>query len=247
MNAHGPTRRRAAGLWAAALVAALALVPIASAQQLTGGIYGKVVDEQGGALPGVTVTLSGIGAPKIQTSDARGEFRFPSLDPGVYTLTYDLQSFTKVTNNDVKVSVGQNTNTTATLKISSVEATVVVEGAPALLDTRQVETGAVVDQTQLAADPDGARSLGHPRNRPGRPARPRQRRRQRERPAVDVRRQGQPTPPRTPGTWTASPSRTWAPWAPRPTTTTSIRSRRCRPRPAAATSPRPRRASSSTS
>src|SRR5262245_3362507 len=153
MNAHGPTRRCSAGWWAAALIAALALVPIASAQQLTGNIYGKVVDEQGGALPGVTVTLSGIGAPKIATSDARGEFRFPSLDPGVYTVTCELQSFTKVTNNDVKVSVGQNTSTTSTMKISSVEATVIVEGAPALLDTRQVETGAVVDQTQLTQIP----------------------------------------------------------------------------------------------
>jgi Carboxypeptidase regulatory-like domain len=153
MNANRPTRRRAAGLWVAALVAALCLAPLASAQQLTGNIYGKVVDEQGGALPGVTVTLTGIGAPKTQTSDARGEFRFPNLAPGVYTLVYELQSFSKVTHNDVKVSVGQNTETTATLKISSVEATVVVEGAPALLDTRKVQTGAVVDSTELAQIP----------------------------------------------------------------------------------------------
>jgi hypothetical protein len=136
-----------------ALAAALALVPLASAQQLTGNIYGSVVDEQGGRLPGVTVTLSGVGAAKTQTTDARGEFRFPNLPPGVYTLVYELQSFSKVTNSDVKVSVGQNTETNARLKISSVESTVIVEGAPALLDTRQVQTGAVVDSTELAQIP----------------------------------------------------------------------------------------------
>ncbi|HTY43277.1 MAG TPA: TonB-dependent receptor [Thermoanaerobaculia bacterium] len=153
MNCHRPTRRKAAWIWAAALAIALGLAPHVSAQQLTGNIFGRVVDEQGGKLPGVTVTLSGIGAARTQTTDARGEFRFPNLAPGVYTLTYELQSFTKVTNSDVKVSVGQNTETNATLKISSVEATVVVEGAPALLDTRQVQTGAVVDQTELTQIP----------------------------------------------------------------------------------------------
>ena len=153
MNPQSSTRRGAASRWAAVLLGLLAFVPLASAQNLTGNIYGTVVDEQGGRLPGVTVTLTGIGAAKAQTTDARGEFRFPNLSPGVYTLVYELQSFAKVTNNDVKVSVGQNTETTATLKISSIESTVIVEGAPALLDTRKVETGAVVDSTELAQIP----------------------------------------------------------------------------------------------
>ena len=154
----GDSRRRrafAGGALAAALTVAalLALAPAAAAQQLTGNVYGYVTDEQGGRLPGVTVTLSGVGAPKIQTSDARGEYRFPNLDPGEYTLIYELQGFTKVTKPDVQVSVGQNTNTTASLKISNVEANVTVQGEPSLLDTRKVENGAVVDQEQLKSIP----------------------------------------------------------------------------------------------
>ncbi|HWZ86143.1 MAG TPA: carboxypeptidase regulatory-like domain-containing protein [Thermoanaerobaculia bacterium] len=152
MNRHRLARRPTRWRWGAVLAALFALVPLASAQQVTGNIYGHVVDEQGARLPGVTVTLSGIGAAKTQTTDSRGEFRFPNLSPGVYTLVYELQSFTKVTNNDVKVSVGQNTETTAQLKISNVETTVVVESS-ALLDTRKVETGAVVDSTELAQIP----------------------------------------------------------------------------------------------
>ncbi len=60
------------------------------AQQLTGNIFGFVTDEQGGRLPGVTVTLSGIGAPKTQTTDARGEYRFLNLSSGNYTMSYEL-------------------------------------------------------------------------------------------------------------------------------------------------------------
>jgi hypothetical protein len=153
MNRHTPGRRSVPWTWVAVLVTALALAPIASAQQLTGNIYGYVADEQGARLPGVTVTLSGIGAARSQTSDAKGEYRFPNLSPGVYTLKYELQGFSFVTKTDVKVSVGQNTETSATLKISSIEATVTVTGEPALLDTRQVQTGAVVDQTELQSIP----------------------------------------------------------------------------------------------
>src|ERR1700730_4453048 len=96
------------------------------AQSLTGNIFGYVTDEQGGRLPGVTVTISGIGAPKTQTTDARGEYRFLNLSSGNYTMSYELQGFSKVPKSDVRVAVGTNTETTASLKLSSVEAAVTV-------------------------------------------------------------------------------------------------------------------------
>lgn len=151
----GDSKKRRTPAWAAAaaLAALLAFAPGTAAQQLTGNVFGYVTDEQGGRLPGVTVTLSGVGAPKAQTSDSRGEYRFLNLDPGSYTLLYELQGFTRVTKPDVQVSVGQNTNTSAALQISSVEANVTVKGEPSLLDTRKVENGAVIDQEQLKAIP----------------------------------------------------------------------------------------------
>ena len=157
MSSNTNRTRGRAWAWAplqiAALLVLLCLAPALSAQQLVGNVFGYVTDEQGGRLPGVTVTLTGVGAPKTQTTDSRGEYRFLNLDPGTYTLAYELQGFTKVTKPDVQVSVGQNTNTSAALKISSVEATVTVKGEPSLLDTRKVENGAVVDQEQLKSIP----------------------------------------------------------------------------------------------
>ena len=158
MNALERTWRRSAlrtlaAAAAALVVAALALAPVATAQQLTGNVYGNVADEQGGRLPGVTVTLAGPGAPKTQTSDARGEYRFLNLSPGEYTLTYELQGFAKVTKPNVQVSVGQNTETSTELKLTSVETAVTITGSQPLLDTRQVQTGAVVDQEQLKQIP----------------------------------------------------------------------------------------------
>lgn len=141
---------------AAIAIAALAFLTLGGAliaQQLTGNIYGYLTDEQGGRLPGVTVTLSGIGAPQTQTTDARGEYRFLNLSPGNYKLSYELAGFSKIAKSDVQVSVGKNTETTGLMKLSSVEATVTVRGEAAVLDTRKVTTGAVVSQVELKEIP----------------------------------------------------------------------------------------------
>jgi hypothetical protein len=51
-----------------------------------GELVGKVTDDQGGVLPGVTVTLSGpaaMGTPTATTS-ASGLYRFPAVNSGTY-------------------------------------------------------------------------------------------------------------------------------------------------------------------
>jgi len=59
---------------AAALVVALISVN-AFAQMQSGNIFGHVQAKDGSMLPGVTVTLSGIGAPQTFVTDATGAFR----------------------------------------------------------------------------------------------------------------------------------------------------------------------------
>ena len=64
----------------------------AFAQLQTGNLYGTVTDNQGEALPGVTVTLAGKGAPQVQVTNADGQYRFLSLSPGRYELTAELEA-----------------------------------------------------------------------------------------------------------------------------------------------------------
>ncbi|PYR54664.1 MAG: hypothetical protein DMF91_26230, partial [Acidobacteria bacterium] len=71
---------------------------IAGAQIASGNIYGTVVDEQGGVLPGADVTLLSTsigGAPRTTVTDSQGQFRFLNLDAGTYKLTISLPSFSK--------------------------------------------------------------------------------------------------------------------------------------------------------
>src|SRR4030095_2312185 len=98
-------RRVIAGL----CVALLGLSGFAYAQRTTGSIVGTVTDESGAVLPGVTVTLSGpgvAGTPATVTGDG-GAYRFPSLPPGEYQLTFALSGFSIVSREQIVVPLGR--------------------------------------------------------------------------------------------------------------------------------------------
>jgi hypothetical protein len=119
----------------------------------TGAIFGKVVDEQGGVLPGVAVIVKGPGAPVTVYTDARGEFRVTNIDAGNYTLTVSLQGFSTVDRENVVVQLGKNTELTIPMKLSAVAATVTVSGEAPLLETKRVATGAQISQQELSSIP----------------------------------------------------------------------------------------------
>src|SRR5437016_1558330 len=80
----------------------------AFAQFQTGNIYGRVQAKDGSALPGVTVTLTGVGAPQSAITDAQGNFRFANLSPGTYGLKADLAGVGTTARTGIGVRVGAN-------------------------------------------------------------------------------------------------------------------------------------------
>ena len=66
------TTRRSFELATSMVLLAFVLSAPAMAQQY-GHLRGTVTDEQGTALPGVSVTLVGMGAPRVMVTDGRGE------------------------------------------------------------------------------------------------------------------------------------------------------------------------------
>jgi hypothetical protein len=90
----------------------------ASAQLQSGNLYGTVVDEQGAALRGVTVTLSGYGDPQVQVTNLEGQFRFLGLAPGSYSLKAELDGYSTVENPNIVINVGRNTSIELTLSAS---------------------------------------------------------------------------------------------------------------------------------
>ena len=122
------------------------------AQFQTGNLYGKVQAKDGSVLPGVTVTLTGVGAPRTEVSDAQGSFRFLNLDPGTYTLKAELAGYGTSTRAGVGVRVGSNADVTMTLNPSVSESITVTAEAP-LLDVRKSGSGINVTKVEMEKIP----------------------------------------------------------------------------------------------
>jgi carboxypeptidase family protein len=136
-----------------AVAALLLLVGVPGFAQLqSGNLFGTIVDDQGAALPGVTVTLSGQGAPAVQVTDAQGKFRFLNLSPGSYKLESQLEGFSSVEYPNIIINVGRNTEIEVTMN-SAVEDVITVTAESPLLDERRISTGATVNQTELEKIP----------------------------------------------------------------------------------------------
>ena len=80
----------------------------ASAQTGLGGLRGVIVDAQGGALPGVTVTATApeMLGPQTGVTNESGEYRLINLPPGTFTLTAELTGFRDVRREGILIRTG---------------------------------------------------------------------------------------------------------------------------------------------
>ena len=154
-----PVRRQVIVL----LAVACALWPaLAVAQGLTGALIGSVRDAQGSVLPGALVRVSSpalIGGPVTVTTNEKGQLRFPGLPPGSYVLDIELQGFTTLHEEDIRIGAGATIERTATLKVAGIEQSVVVEGAGSRLDARDPGFGTRFGQEDLRAIPTRRSSM----------------------------------------------------------------------------------------
>src|SRR5207253_3158038 len=135
------------------VVLCTALIAVSAfAQFQTGNIYGKVQAKDGSVLPGVTVTLTGVGAPQTTITDAQGNFRFVNLSPGTYSIKAELAGFGTASRSGVGVRVGANADVTMMLNPSVTESITVTGEAP-LLDVRKAGTAINVTKVELEKIP----------------------------------------------------------------------------------------------
>lgn len=105
----------------------------------TSGLEGKVTDESGAVLPGVTVTISSpaLQAPQVEAvTDENGRFRFTALPRGMYTVTFVLSGFQKLTRPDVSLDAGFIASLDMRMAVGQIEESVTVTGASPVIDVR---------------------------------------------------------------------------------------------------------------
>ena len=121
---------------ALALCALVLLNSPAFAQQTTGNISGRITDDQGAAVPGVTVTARNpeTGFVRTSVSDGEGIYRLTALPVGTYDINAELQGFSKVDSKGIVLNVGQTLDIPVTLKVAALAEAVEVRGETPMIE-----------------------------------------------------------------------------------------------------------------
>jgi Ca-activated chloride channel family protein len=128
--------------------------------QETGEVEARVVDEQGVALPGVTVTLvdkTGA-ATRVQTTNAEGRVRFPGLDPGRWRVRFELEGFGRVEYPATEVRSNRATALEVTLPVAAEEVISVTSGS-SLLDERKPVEDSTAEFEEIRPTPEPLKIL----------------------------------------------------------------------------------------
>lgn len=133
----------------------LALTTPAGAQDFRGAIEGRVVDDSGGLLPGVTVTVTqpATGIRSVTVTNAEGHYLMPLLPPGIYRVSAELSGFRRVERDNVQVRVEDRVTVNITLAVGNMAETITVTANTPVLEAGTGSAGQVIDEKRIELMP----------------------------------------------------------------------------------------------
>ena len=125
----------------------------------TGQIEGMITDQQGGALPGVTVGArnTGTGLERTVVSEGNGLYRLNLLPLGTYELTAQLQGFATLKREGLVMRVGETLTQPLTMRVASVQETVTVTSEAPLVEVTRSQQAASINETAINSLPISGR------------------------------------------------------------------------------------------
>lgn len=128
----------------------LGLTWIAQAQS-TATLQGTVTDPSGNAVPSakVTATSQGTGVQSTTNTDGAGNYLFPSVPIGLYTLEVAASGFQTIVMKDLKLDVATTVTKNVQLALGQMTQTVEVTGGAPLVDTTGTSLGQVIDDKSV--------------------------------------------------------------------------------------------------
>src|SRR5579859_8045768 len=147
--------------WSAVCLVVLSLVvpALVVGQGTTGRILGRVADPSGAVLGNVKVTATNdaTGVNRDTTSNENGDYVFPDLPVGTYSLTFDLAGFKKIVRHSISLDVNQVITLNIPMQLGAAQETVDVTSEAPLVDTTSTQLGAVMNEQQVANLPLNSR------------------------------------------------------------------------------------------
>jgi hypothetical protein len=137
--AQTSTRVQSGHLWSVDGTVSSDMAAVGPASQVmaaegSAAIYGKVMDDRGSALPGVTVTISN---RLTAVSSAQGTFFFRGLPAGTYGLKAELEGFSVIDYPGLRLATGQTVQLEVQM-VAAVEDVITVTAESPMLDERKL-------------------------------------------------------------------------------------------------------------
>jgi hypothetical protein len=128
--------------------------------QATAQMSGSVADASGAVLPGVEVTAmqTSTGLSRSTVTNETGYYVLPNLPLGPYTLEVSLPGFRKFVRTGIVLQVGSNPTINVVLEVGQVTETVEVQADAALVETRTVSVGQVMETARIMELPLNGRN-----------------------------------------------------------------------------------------
>lgn len=146
----------AIGVAGLAILATIAEPARAAQMRTDASIIGRVSDDSGAVLPGVTVTVTSpqLQVPSVSTvTDAGGEYRLTPLPIGTYAIEYTLSGFQTLRQEGIRLTVGFTARIDAALKVGQVSESVLVTGESPVIDTTAASTSTQVTREVMETIP----------------------------------------------------------------------------------------------
>src|SRR6202522_1761483 len=121
-------------------------------QAVNATLLGTITDSSGATVAGAKVTATEVATGLIHQSvtNESGNFTFPDMEPGTYSVTAEAKGFKKETHENIDLPTNTSTRVDFSLATGSMSETVEVTTAPPMLQTDRADISTNIEQRQIA-------------------------------------------------------------------------------------------------
>lgn len=144
-------------LWSATCALALAAAAALYGQAVNATLLGTVADSSGAVIANAKVTITEASTNSVRSAQTNesGNFTFPDITPGTYSVTGEAAGFKRDIRPRVDVIVNTSTRIDMQLQPGNVSESIEVNDVPPALQTDRADTGRKIDTVQTENLPIG--------------------------------------------------------------------------------------------